>query len=252
MDEPTLYTILLLFFFLSGILFCAVLFFIPAPYGRYVRSGWGTRINCQLGWTLMESPAVILFAFWFVMGNSSTLVLLILFTAWQVHYLHRSMIYPSLLKGKKDMPTGVVVMGIVFNIINSYLQGRWLFTLAPGAMYGKAWLEDPRFAAGLFLFAGGMFINMHSDQLLRNLRSKNTGYTIPRGGMFTFVSCPNYLGEIIEWMGWAIATWSLAGLAFALWTCANLVPRARSHHLWYRKEFPDYPQKRKILIPFLF
>jgi hypothetical protein len=56
---------------------------------------------------------------------------------------------------------------------------------------------------------------------------------------------------MIEWTGWAIATLSLPGLVFALWTAANLAPRALKHHAWYRKTFPDYPQSRKAIIPFV-
>ncbi|MGB2854987.1 MAG: 3-oxo-5-alpha-steroid 4-dehydrogenase, partial [Dehalococcoidia bacterium] len=93
----------------------------------------------------------------------------------------------------------------------------------------------------------------HSDGILRRLRTPGeTGYKIPRGGLFERVSCANYFGEIIEWCGWAIATWSLPGLAFAVWTAANLVPRARAHHKWYPSQFPDYPQQRRALIPFVF
>jgi len=76
-----------------------------------------------------------------------------------------------------------------------------------------------------------------------------TGYKIPHGGLFERVSCPNYLGEIIEWSGWALATWCLPGLSFAVWTFANLAPRARAHHRWYRAKFPEYPEERKALIP---
>ena len=49
--------------------------------------------------------------------------------------------------------------------------------------------------------------------------------------------------------GWALATWSLPGLAFAVWTVANLVPRARANHRWYRGRFPDYPKERRALVP---
>jgi protein-S-isoprenylcysteine O-methyltransferase Ste14 len=77
------------------------------------------------------------------------------------------------------------------------------------------------------------------------------GYTIPRGWLYEYVSCPNYLGEILVWCGWAIATWSLAGLAFALYTAANVGPRALAHHRWYLREFEDYPRQRKALIPFV-
>ncbi|HDP80029.1 MAG TPA: DUF1295 domain-containing protein, partial [Spirochaetes bacterium] len=95
--------------------------------------------------------------------------------------------------------------------------------------------------------------NMHADHVLKNLRSPGeTGYRIPAGGLYRFVSCPNYFGEILEWTGWALATWSLPGLAFALFTMANLVPRARAHHRWYHETFPDYPAERKRVIPFLY
>ena len=68
---------------------------------------------------------------------------------------------------------------------------------------------------------------------------------------FEWVSCPNYLGEMTEWAGWALATWSLPGLAFAAYTAANLAPRALAHHDWYRERFPDYPPRRRALIPYL-
>jgi steroid 5-alpha reductase family enzyme len=98
-----------------------------------------------------------------------------------------------------------------------------------------------------------MILNISSDSILIDLKKQNgNSYKIPQKGLFRLVSSPNYLGEIIEWSGWAIATWSLPGLAFALWTAANLVPRARSNHQWYKKEFTDYPESRKALIPFIF
>ena len=75
---------------------------------------------------------------------------------------------------------------------------------------------------------------------------------MPQGRLFRWVSCPNYLGETIEWAGWAIATWSMAGAAFAFWTAANLVPRAVAHHRWYRQKFPDYPNQRRAILPAIF
>jgi steroid 5-alpha reductase family enzyme len=97
-----------------------------------------------------------------------------------------------------------------------------------------------------------MIINIKSDDILFALRDDgSTGYKIPSGGLFEKVSCPNYLGEIIEWTGWAIATWSLAGATFAIWTVCNLAPRALAHHKWYKEEFEEYPENRKALVPFL-
>ena len=112
------------------------------------------------------------------------------------------------------------------------------------------WLIDPRFQAGLVLFVTGHAINRHADRTLHNLRQPGeTGYAIPTGGLYRWISCPNYLGEMIEWIGWAVATWSPAGLAFATWVAANLVPRAHAHHLWYQEQFADYPPERRALLP---
>ena len=81
--------------------------------------------------------------------------------------------------------------------------------------------------------------------------SKNShgNYQIPQGGLYKYITSPNYLGEIIEWLGWAILTWSISGVVFFFWTIFNLLPRAISHHRWYKQNFEDYPADRKIIIP---
>ena len=57
------------------------------------------------------------------------------------------------------------------------------------------------------------------------------------------------IARLAFWTGWAVATWTFAGAAFALFTAANLVPRARAHHRWYRETFPDYPPERAAILP---
>jgi len=105
----------------------------------------------------------------------------------------------------------------------------------------------------VLLFLSGYALNQQSDTILRRLRAPGeSGYRIPSGGAYAVVSCPNYLGELVEWLGWAMLTWSPAGLVFFLWSAANLVPRARSHHRWYLEQFPDYPPERKAIIPWLY
>ena len=101
---------------------------------------------------------------------------------------------------------------------------------------------DASFFVGVTLFAAGFVLNLHSDHVLRSLRAPGEmGYRIPFGGGFEYVSAPNYLGEIVEWVGFALAAQTLAAWAFAAFTFANLAPRALSNHRWYREQFPDYP-----------
>jgi steroid 5-alpha reductase family enzyme len=150
---------------------------------------------------------------------------------------------------QKKMPVAIALMAIVFNVSNSYMNGRYLFHFS-GSRYTTEWLLDPRFILGAILFISGFTINRWADDTLRKLRQPGeTGYKIPQGGLYQYISCPNYFGEIIEWIGWAIATWSLPGLIFAIWTFANLAPRAVSHHQWYHDHFREYPPERKALIP---
>jgi len=88
---------------------------------------------------------------------------------------------------------------------------------------------------------------------LRTLRAPGErGYKIPHGGLYRFVSAPNYFGELVEWSGFALAAWSPAALVFVVWTAANLAPRAWANHRWYRRTFADYPTGRRALVPFLF
>lgn len=252
MSEPEFFRVLLVGWLGLAVVTFVALFFVRAPYGRYTRGGWGPAIDRRLGWILMESPSAVLFALFYLLGDNRTgLVPLVFLFMWEVHYLHRSFVFPFRMRGKRKQMTLVpVLLAVVFNVGNAYLNGRWLYTLSPP--YPDAWLSDPRFVLGAFLFVLGFGVNKHADAVLRNLRRPGeTGYKIPHGGLYRVVSCPNYLGEVIEWTGWAIATWSLAGLAFAVWTFANLVPRAWAHHRWYRERFPDYPPGRKAVIPFL-
>ncbi len=253
MAESTIYGIVLIaWVVLAGISFLALLF-ITAPYGRHGRGGWGPTVGRRIGWLIMESPPVLVVALCFVLGDRhADPVALTFLGLWMLHYLHRDLVFPARMRGRgKRMPWVVVGMAIVFNAGNGYLQGRWLFTLSDP--YPAWWFTDARFLLGSGLFLFGFAVNLQSDEILRRLRKPGEeGYRIPRGGLYRWVSCPNYLGELLEWTGWAILTWSLPSAVFALWTAANLVPRALAHHHWYRETFPDYPTDRRALIPFVF
>lgn len=225
---------------------------LTAPYGRYRREGWGRAVPAIAAWIGMESVSLVLFNVLFWTGgrfdDPARWVFWGLFTA---HYTNRTIIYPlrSRMKGT-TMPLSVMAMAMGFNTMNGLANGWGLFHR--DRSYGADWLTDPRFLIGCALFVGGMALNLHADAVLRRLRKPGeTGYAIPMGGAYRLVSCPNYLGEVLEWVGFAVATWSLPALGFALWTIANLAPRARSHHRWYRERFPAYPTERRALVPFL-
>ena len=241
---PTLWGILV-----AGFLSSVTLIWINAPYGRHVRPGWGPTVPHLFGWVAMESPAVLVFAWVYLHGDhrGETFPLVCL-ALWQIHYLNRTVVFPFRVKSKgKRMPVLILLLAATFNVANAYVNARWISQLGE---YDADWMTSAPFIFGLCIFIIGSAINHHSDHILFNLRKPGeTGYVIPRGGLYRYVSAPNYLGELIEWCGWAILTWSTAGLVFFLFSACNLVPRAVAHHRWYRETFPDYPPHRSAIFP---
>ena len=223
---------------------------VTAPYGRHTRSGWGPMISNQLGWCLMELVSLVVFAELFLAGPAEkTAPMWVFFALWCAHYVNRSLIFPWRTHTRgKTMPLAIAGSAAAFNIVNAGLNG--LFLGWAGASYPVEWLADPRFILGLAIFLLGAGINMWSDNRLIGLRrSGERGYVIPRGGLFDRISCPNHFGEIVEWSGFALMCWNLPALSFAIWTAANLIPRAMSHHGWYKRTFANYPQSRRAVIP---
>jgi 3-oxo-5-alpha-steroid 4-dehydrogenase 1 len=238
-----------------GMLGLAVLTFLGTikkvnPYGRHMQAGQSGTWPALPAWLLFESPQWFAFAltFWLT-AQSPSPVALTLFALWQAHYIHRAILYPLRMRDRhKRFPLSGVVFGFVFNAANGFVNG-YAVAHAPHLM-STEWFSDPRFIAGLAIAVVGWWINFQADSVLINLRKDgSTGYKIPYGGMFRYVSSANYFGEIVLWCGWALMSFTLAGFAFAVFTISNLLPRALSHHRWYRETFTEYPKDRKAIIP---
>ncbi len=238
--------------FISAPVVFTLLFFFTAPYGRYYRAGWGPTITARAGWMVMEAPALLVIGLVVLSsGQHPGALTLLLLGLGEIHYLYRPCVFPLLMRGSsKRFPLLLVVFAFIFNSLNGYANGMFLAWTGLGAMGGIARL---RVGVGVALFAAGFLTHMWADRGLRRLRGPGEiGYKIPRGGLWEYISSPNYFGEITQWCGWALATWSLPGLAFALFTIANLVPRAWANRRWYLETFDDYPRERKSVIPFVF
>lgn len=232
------------------------LFYVNAGYGVFVSRRWGPTVSNKAGWVMMEAPVFILMTvLWLLSPRRCDAVPLCFLALFQLHYFQRSFVFPFLIKGKGRMPLTIVAMGVVFNAINAMMQGGWIFYLAPEGLYDTAWFATPQFIFGTAVFVFGMAVNLHSDYIIRHLRKDgDTKHYIPYGGMFRWVSSANYFGEFMEWVGFAILTWSFSGAVFALWTFANLAPRAVALRRRYEAEFGEEFTKlnRKSILPFIF
>ena len=205
----------------------------------------------------METPAFAAMALirW-ISPRATETIPCVMATLFLLHYFQRSFIFPFLMRGRSLMPLAIIVMGIIFNTINAYLIGGWLFFVAPGDYYSPQWLTSPRFIVR-DNHLPHRYGNQHAFRP-RDTQSPQTGRQPPLHTAKRYVPIchclSNYFGEFTEWVGFAILTWSLPGLVFALWTFANLAPRARSLHKRYTAEFgQEFTSLRlKYILPFLY
>ena len=231
------------------------LFFVDAGYGKFYQPKWGPAVGNRPGWVMMEAPVfVAMLLLWWFSDRRADAVRLVFLLLFEIHYLHRSFIFPLQLRGHSLMPLSIILMGAVFNTLNALMQGGWIFYVSPVDRYPVSWLTSAPFLIGTLLYFAGMAINIESDSIIRNLRKPgDTAHYLPQGGMFRYVTSANYFGEFLEWVGFAVLTWSWAGAVFALWTFANLAPRAARINDLYRQEFPEQMDPRtKRILPFLY
>ena len=216
-----------------------------APYGKHSTKKWGKVIDNKTGWILMEFPALITCPLiYFSIAEEIKLNIGFIFL-WILHYFNRTIIYPLRIKTRgKKIPIAIVSSAFFFNLVNGILNGYFL-TLVQFESISNMYL-----ILGFVIFFIGFYINISSDNILIKLRTNQKGYVIPKGGLFNHVSCPNFFGEIIEWLGFAVMTLNPGSISFLIWTICNLIPRSKAHHKWYQNNFENYPKKRKAVIPY--
>ncbi|KAI7878178.1 3-oxo-5-alpha-steroid 4-dehydrogenase [Lichtheimia hyalospora FSU 10163] len=253
--NPVVYDTALMVYTAMPPVIAPILFWIDAPYGRFAGKlivDW--NLPGKLTWFAMELLSPVAYAVsmvtmgsWYQPSSSQQLLTGI----WMVHYANRAIIHPY--RASSMAPINVITMlaSVVFNFLNGYTNGMW-------NARNTFDITTPRVMLGVALWFTGLSINIYHDSVLFNLRqqrrqSNQQRYFIPQDGLFKLVSCPNYLGEMIEWSGYAMIAWpSAPAMVFALATVANLGPRAVRTHAWYKQKFTDYPRNRKALIPFLY
>lgn len=252
-------TALLVGFVYAAVVFMASFFGTAAYGGRFGggKRSKGIKLHAKTGWILMELPGLLVFPIVYFMGkNADQPVPLFFLAIWMIHYTNRALICPMLMRvqpgSNSSFALNVVIAGWLTLFLHGYFNAAYLTEF--GTQYTVAWFSDWRFQTGLGIYLFGFLLNLHSDHILRNLRSKNPStdeprYKIPYGGAFKWVSCPQYLGEILSFTGFALMTWNLGAVFVLAMTVGNLVPRAIYTHRWFKKNFDDYPVSRHAVFP---
>ena len=115
-----------------------------------------------------------------------------------------------------------------------------------------SWTSDSLqyfFAAAFTFFE---FMNLMCHITLRNLRKPGSSERgIPKGWGFGLVSCANYFWESLCWLTFSVMTQCLGAYLFFAVSSVQMLDWAIKKHKRYKKDFPDYPRRRKAMFPFL-
>lgn len=144
-----------------------------------------------------------------------------------------------------------------FNIFrNSFFYWALWGLLSAYALYSPTSLaataDEPLVDyAGLAIFALGEVCNAMVHGHLSSLRSTGgTERKIPTGIGFSIVTCPNYMFEVIGWVGAIVAARSWALALSLVVGCYYMGMWAKGKERAYRKEFGDkYKKKRYVMLP---
>jgi len=149
----------------------------------------------------------------------------------------------------------------VFNIFKNsgyyWLFAAWIAYATMHPLYTPpANLMQRKAGVALFIIAELLNLKTHFD--LKNLRPAGTRIRkIPNTVLFSLVSCPNYFFEILSWVGFTLASQSVAAAVFTMAGAAQMIQWALQKHRRYRKDFDgkdgreQYPKNRKAIVPFL-
>ena len=129
----------------------------------------------------MEAPSFIaMLLLWIFSSRAASPALTVMALLFEAHYFQRSFLFPMLIRGSNRMPLVIILCGVIFNVINAYMIGGWLFYVSPADAYPVSWLWSPLFILGTVIFLTGMAVNLHSDHIIRHLRRPgDSGHYIP-------------------------------------------------------------------------
>lgn len=260
------------FFLIIDVPIFTSLFFVNLYYGKLYNSdleeiNWLQRllrkkipvISSKKAWIIQASPGVFVTIFYIAYAFSHiTFKKILVILPFFAHYIHRAFIYPFHIHSSDNIPLEITIMTFIFCFFNAIMINRSIFYFS---QYDKEfWLF---YIFGLISFGIGAYINIFSDysmikQRRENIHGLNGQYIIPRGFLFNYISCPNYFGEIIEWLSFIVISSSFSSFVFFITNISFLYPRAIQYHEWYKENFKNEFEndkdlsERKAILPFLY
>ncbi|KAI8063250.1 3-oxo-5-alpha-steroid 4-dehydrogenase-domain-containing protein [Gongronella butleri] len=206
-----------------------------------------TKIPSLLGMLLIYTPSLVGSCVLLAHSVRHGLPHVRLLTGFTViHFLKR--VYEVLFVHRYSGQSVLLDAAFISSSYLSFAMTQWYFaTRVPYSL-----VNSRQLCLGAALFVLGEGINFYHHKILASLRKNgNTAYKIPQGGLFRYVWCPHYLGEIISFMAMTLLSQHGVVLVYELMAAAYLGVRARQTQKWYFQQFNLTPaQKTKAcLIP---
>ena len=208
-------------------------------YGKHAKTK--LTLNSKMAWTIMESSSIVSAVLTLSVNLNKKVNILSAFF-FLLHYIHRSFIYTRFISSKSVTPINIFISSFIFCTLNGYCQASSWF-------YNKSTITELNKYIGIILFVFGMSLNILSDYYMLYQKKKYKKYILPSSIFHKFILSPNYLGEIIEWIGYAILVNDIRATSFAIFTISNLVPRAVLNLDYYIELFNV--NNKKAIIPFI-
>lgn len=213
------------------------------------------EINAQFGWSICYgAPLVVYAVLWYLSGMPQSIFQLVSLATYLGHFIKRIMEALFLHKYSKKMLLLPVIEISMFYCLGAVIQHYWCNIYTHGLFADKLSSNYMAIMVGILVYVIGESLNFYHHSILANLRpaGTSTGYAIPHAGLFHYVVCPHYLGELIAWYGMALAGQHLGMyLAWLVMVC-YLCGRSHQTHLWYQKKIENFPKDRRNIFPGIF
>ncbi len=258
---------------LIGILFAAALAFCSVGFKEFVwfmSVGYGLAIagvGAALGITALVAPTL-------AVGNIVTFIQCVLFVVYGVRLggfllvreLKNSAYKKTLTEAAgKEPPIFVkavmwIMMGVLYLLQPSGVIFRMMNT-ASGAIANDVAVTS---IVGLVIMVFAVCLESLADKQ-KSAQKKEDPNMVATKGLYKIVRCPNYLGEILFWVGafvsgigaykgigqWAAAIAGLIMITFIMFHGAMRLEKRQSKRLAGDPRYEEYANKTPIIIPFV-
>ncbi len=222
-------------------------------YSKFARQQQRYSVPSRLGMFLIYFPAIVIYPAVYYGGGAPestwhTIAMVLVLAHFAKRCLETLFVhkYSGVMNGWT-----VLVVGSLYSTLAWLLAEVATHDVTPELVEAEGF-ED-LLVVGLAIWTVGQLLNYWHHRLLANLRKPGeTGYKLPRGGLFRFVACPHYFAEVIAWVGYALFFHHISGAVLTVFMASYLMGRSHNTVKWYRNKLGEVPPGWRRMIPFIY